>query len=215
MPDNKAQILIVDDEASIRTMMSLVLSEIGYHVRSVEDGFSALREIRQKIPDILLSDLNMPGMSGFELLSVVRRRFPEVMVVAMSGAFSGNEVPSGIHADAFYQKGSSMSALLRILSALPQLERRAPQPCHAVVPLWIQRNEFESSGKVQITITCPECLRAFSQALDGFGSLKREVDCVHCGNPVQCVIVEPSDQMMQKPFLLKARGPNLALNASN
>ena len=56
--------------------MSHVLTEIGYRVRSAEDGFSALREMRHEVPDILLSDLNMPGMSGFELLSVVRRRFP-------------------------------------------------------------------------------------------------------------------------------------------
>ena len=52
-----------------------------------EDGFSALAEIRKEVPDILLSDLNMPRMSGFELLSVVRRRFPSIRTIAMSGAF--------------------------------------------------------------------------------------------------------------------------------
>jgi CheY-like chemotaxis protein len=83
----------------------MVLTEIGYSVRSAQDGFSALVEIRKDVPDIILSDLNMPGMSGFELLSVVRRRFPSIRVIAMSGAFSGDEMPSGVDADAFYPKG--------------------------------------------------------------------------------------------------------------
>jgi CheY-like chemotaxis protein len=118
MPDTKSTLLIVDDEPSIRTSLSLVLAEIGYSVRTAEDGFSALAEMRMELPNILLSDLNMPGMSGFELLAVVKHRFPAMLTIAMSGAFQGNEVPSGVVADAFYQKGSSMGSLLMILSSL-------------------------------------------------------------------------------------------------
>jgi len=127
MPEAKAKLLIVDDEPSIRSSMSAVLAEIGYGVRCAEDSSSALRELCREIPDILLSDLNMPGMSGFELLSVVRHRFPEIHTIAMSGSFSGDEVPSGVAADAFYQKGSSMGCLERILEALPRTERMLPE----------------------------------------------------------------------------------------
>jgi CheY-like chemotaxis protein len=87
MPDAKVKLLIVDDEVSIRTSLSLIFTGSGHSVRSSADGFSALFEIRQELPDIILSDLNMPGMSGFELLSVVRRRFPAIQVIAMSGGF--------------------------------------------------------------------------------------------------------------------------------
>jgi CheY-like chemotaxis protein len=118
MPDTKPTLLIVDDEPSIRTSLSLVLAEIGYSVRTAEDGFSALAQMRMELPDVLLSDLNMPGMSGFELLSVVKHRFPAMLTIAMSGAFQGDEVPSGVAADGFYQKGSSMGSLLMILGAL-------------------------------------------------------------------------------------------------
>jgi CheY-like chemotaxis protein len=118
MPDTKPTLLIVDDEPSIRTSLSLLLAEIGYSVRTAQDGFSALAEMRVELPDVLLSDLNMPGMSGFELLSVVKHRFPAMLTIAMSGAFQGNEVPSGVAADGFYQKGSSMGSLLMILSSL-------------------------------------------------------------------------------------------------
>lgn len=105
--------------------LSCVLGEIGYQVRTAEDGFTALVEIAKEAPEILLTDLNMAGMSGFELLATVRRQFPEIKTIAMSGVFSGNEVPSGVAADAFYGKGSSMVALVRLLDQLPGHERKA------------------------------------------------------------------------------------------
>lgn len=123
MLNTKATILIVDDEPSIRLLLSQSLAEMGYNVRSAADGFSALREIRNELPQFLLSDLNMPGISGFELLAVVRRRFPAIRTIAMSGSFSGDEVPSGVAADAYFQKGCSILALLRIMESLPGMQR--------------------------------------------------------------------------------------------
>lgn len=128
MLNTKSNLLIVEDEPAIRSSLALILTEIGYSVRIAEDGLSALAEIQQEIPEILLSDLNMPGMTGFELLTVVRHRFPAIQTVAMSGAFSGNEVPSGVAADAFYQKGSSVGSLLMIIESLPQTVRHALRP---------------------------------------------------------------------------------------
>lgn len=126
MLTNGKSVLVVDDNDSIRMSMSLVLESFGYSVRSAEDGYSALREIRLQNPDILLSDLIMPGMSGFELLTNVRRLFPVIQVVATSGSFSGNAIPDGVLADAFYPKGNGVSALLQILRSLPQVDRRTP-----------------------------------------------------------------------------------------
>jgi DNA-binding NtrC family response regulator len=123
MRETQASLLIVDDERSIRISLLCVFAELGYRVRAVEDGFSALVEISREEPEILLSDLNMPGMSGFALLAEVRRRFPAIRTIAMSGAFNGSEVPSGVAADAFYEKGSSVGALVRMLQNLPWHER--------------------------------------------------------------------------------------------
>jgi CheY-like chemotaxis protein len=195
MPNRKAKVLVVDDEPLIRTTMSLVLGEMGYHVRSAEDGFCALREIHQEMPDILLSDLDMPGMSGFELLSVVGRRFPAVHKIAMSGAYFGSEVPCGASADAFYQKGSGVEALLHILGALPHIEQLAPQPFSSAVPLWIHRNGHGSAPETCVTISCPVCLRSFPQAIDDSDGLMRETECIHCSSPIQYEIVQPSDRM--------------------
>jgi DNA-binding NtrC family response regulator len=132
MPITKARLLIVDDESSVRKSLCCVFEAIGYSVRTAEDGMSALFALGEEMPEILISDLNMPGMSGFELLTVVRRWFPDLKTIAMSGAFSGDEVPSGVAADAFYQKGSSVACMLKIIENLPWHERmparEAPQP---------------------------------------------------------------------------------------
>ena len=134
------RLLIVDDDTSIRFSMVAVLDEIGFSVRSADNGFTALAEIGRETPDIVLSDLNMPRMSGFEFLGAVRRQFPSIHLIAMSGAFSGDEVPSGLTADAFYPKGSGVRCLLKIIERFNQ-----PRPLpgrHETAPalLWIFRN---------------------------------------------------------------------------
>lgn len=193
MPRVKERVLIVDDEPWIRDSLSWALVEIGYSVRASEDGISALIEMRIEIPDIILCDLNMPGMSGFEFLSVVRRRFHSIPVIAMSGAFSGDEVPSGVAADAFYQKGSGVRALLKIMESLAPPKRMPARQPPSSAPLLIQRNGHDALGEPCITIECPECLRPFSQPVGGSLSVVREANCAHCRNPIYYTIVEPVD----------------------
>jgi CheY-like chemotaxis protein len=106
MRDQLRDIVVVDDDPTLLSVLSDVFNEDGYTVRTAADGFSALAAIRDRMPDILVSDLNMPHMSGYELLSVVRRRFPAIIVIAMSGAYAGSTTPPGVAADGFYAKGS-------------------------------------------------------------------------------------------------------------
>jgi CheY-like chemotaxis protein len=123
MPDTRVKLLIVDDEVSIRTCLSQLFSALGYCVRSAADGHSALSEIHREVPEILLSDLNMPGMSGFEFLPIVRSQLPAIRVIAMSGAFSGTFVPPGVVADAFFAKGSDPGLLIKTIEAMTQPDR--------------------------------------------------------------------------------------------
>jgi CheY-like chemotaxis protein len=211
----KAKLLVVDDKQLIRTSLSLLLSEEGYSVRGAENGFSALRELREEVPEILLSDLNMPGMCGYELLRVVRRRFPSVQVIAMSGAFSGGQVPSGATADAFYQKGSSMVALLRIVESLRLMERRDPLPVRIAAPLLIQRNESNTFGVAHVTISCSECLRNFPQPLYGSAIRERTTDCIYCGSSIQYSVVEGVNQMPHRSFYRRAGAEISAQGASD
>lgn len=115
-PETRLRILIVDDDDLLRMSLLQALTLAGYDARSVDGGHAALSEIDRETPDLLLSDLNMPGLSGFELLSVVRRRFPAVNVIAMSGAYFGDGVPPGVLADAFYEKGRGVDSLMRMVA---------------------------------------------------------------------------------------------------
>ncbi len=125
-----SSILIVDDNVGLRMVLSIIFSREGYQVRLAEDGLSALEEIERHTPDVLLSDLNMPRMSGFELLSVVRQRYPMIRVVAMSAAFFGERLPAGVMADAFYAKGThSLKSLLEFVAPLVESDQpKSRQP---------------------------------------------------------------------------------------
>jgi CheY-like chemotaxis protein len=95
----------------------------------------------------------MPGMSGFELLSIVRRQFPAIRVIAMSGAFSGNQIPCGVTADAFYEKGNGMAVLLKAIESLPFTNL---QYFETPEPVWIQGNGHDTNGAGLVTIACPD-----------------------------------------------------------
>jgi CheY-like chemotaxis protein len=211
MPDTKANLLIVDDALSIRMVLSQIFASNGYTTRSAEEGFSALTEIRREVPDFLISDLNMPGMSGFELLRVVRREFPSIRVIAMSGAFSGDEMPSGVAADAFYQKGRAFGDLLKMMKSLPPPARWAQQPSAAPSPVWISRYECNAAGEGYATIECSECLRTFPKVLNGAINPINETNCLFCGSQLRYTILQSDDQESLLPFAHARFEPSLRL----
>lgn len=106
MATPRVRLLVVDDEPAIREVTSALLAAEGYDVSTAEDGLAAVGHLVEPLPDLVISDLRMPQMSGFELLALVRERFPHVPVIAMSGEFTENELPPGLPADAFLQKGT-------------------------------------------------------------------------------------------------------------
>ena len=92
---SKPTVLFVDDEPCMRELMAMILTEEGYEVFTEKDGFDALAHLRSSVPDLIISDLQMPRMSGIEFLSVVRHRFPAIPVIAISGASDMQRVLAG------------------------------------------------------------------------------------------------------------------------
>jgi len=184
----ECSILVVEDDVSIRKSLGIVLAATGYRVRLAEDGFSALREMRIELPDILLSDLNMPGMSGFELLSVVRRRFPKMLVLAMSGTIA--DAFTGIAADAFHQKGGNLASLLTKLEALAGSRETVRVREEISTPVWIPTVTRDTGGRAIVTLNCPECLRTFSMVFKELGQLIQDAICAHCSSAVMYAIVD-------------------------
>ena len=192
MPDPKHEILIVDDEDAVRNSLALLLQSSGYHVTTAINGFDALLHLKIKSPAVVLSDLNMPQMSGFEFLSVVRRRFPQISVIAMSGAYeSGAAVPGGVIADAFYPKGrSNPKALLRMVADLIHTSAaQATDHKRESAPVWIPRNGKDSRGIPFVVLTCTDCLRSFPLSVVTQDLQKiQETPCLFCPNTVRYII---------------------------
>jgi CheY-like chemotaxis protein len=173
------RILVVDDEPLIVHTATLILRNGGYEVHTASDGFEALTVLSRSVPDILISDLSMPNMSGFELLSIVRRRFPQLPVIAISGDYNGI-APTGLIADAFLSKGeySPEDLFAKIVELLDQAPIRASMAKSDRAPVWVPRN---SAG--YFVVTCPNCLRSFPVE-DKKGKEYRETQCLHCNSTV-------------------------------
>jgi DNA-binding NtrC family response regulator len=80
----KGRVLVVDDEANARTALAELLKEEGYAVETAADGFKALGKFEDFAPDVVLTDLKMPGMDGLELLRKVREKEPDIVVLVMT-----------------------------------------------------------------------------------------------------------------------------------
>jgi len=80
-----SRILVIDDEARIRDACSLVLRDQGFEVETAEDGDKGLAKIQEAHFDIILVDLMMPGLSGLEVLSIVRDKHPDTVVIVITG----------------------------------------------------------------------------------------------------------------------------------
>lgn len=81
------KILVVDDEEHIRMVVEARLGSGGYQIALAADGETALEEVKKDLPDLILLDINMPGMNGFKVLQHLRRdrataRIPVIMLTA-------------------------------------------------------------------------------------------------------------------------------------
>ena len=152
------RILVVDDDEDISAMARAILESQGYEVHCASDGFVGLTALKQAPPDVIISDLQMPNMSGFEFLSIVRKRFPHIPTIAVSGAFSGTDVPDSVLADAFFQKGqySPKELFLKIIDLLEEFPARPPLAHRTEPAVWIP-----VSNANYIAVTCSSCLRTF------------------------------------------------------
>jgi len=210
MPDTTVNLLVVDDDAALRKSLSHIFAAFGHRVRCAADGFSALSELRLEVPDVILSDLNMPGMSGFEFLSVVRRRFPTVKVIAMSSAFAVDDIPPGVAADAFYQKGSNLGSLLQIMEGMT-IPKQPPSLTHSSgpAPIWVEWNRQAAPGGAYIMLTCPECLRAFPQLSVETPLPVHETSCIYCDSAFDYAIVQQAGPVLRGGRKQKQAIPSL------
>ncbi len=178
---SRKRVLLVDDDYGIREAMGMLFNEEGYEVATAANGFEALTQIKIATPDVIVSDLNMPSMSGYEFLSVVRLRFSSIPVVAMSGDYDSDQCfPGGVNADAFFAKGRCHpEELVRTVAELVRTTVKRPishqlQPASQQMP----RYGKDAKGNAFMMLTCTECLRSFP--LSVMQTVSQEIQQASC-----------------------------------
>ncbi len=81
---NSIKILLIDDEEMMRNLLSKILKREKYQIMTAKDGHEALEIIHSENIDIIISDMKMPQMNGFELLKNVKEEFPQIGVIIMT-----------------------------------------------------------------------------------------------------------------------------------
>ncbi len=116
---SKGRLLVVDDEPTIRRILEVAFTKEGYHVGTAEDALAALRLLESGQWNCVLTDVTMPGMTGFELFEEVRARWPETEVVIMTAYGTIPQAVEAIRKGAFeyVPKPFDLDSLKRIIQA--------------------------------------------------------------------------------------------------
>lgn len=122
------RILVVDDEAKIRNLVVQYLRAEGFEVAEAADGPEALRRVREKHPDLVVLDVRMPGMDGFEVLRELRKQ-SEVYVVMLTARAEETDKLIGLSvgADDYITKPFSPRELVARVKAVLRRSREAAQ----------------------------------------------------------------------------------------
>jgi DNA-binding response OmpR family regulator len=119
-------VLVVDDDPDVCDLVTYKLEQSGFEVRRASDGDAALREVAQRIPDLVLLDIMMPGISGLEVLERLRsdQATAVIPVVMLTAKAQENDVERGFQlgADDYVVKPFSPRELVRRVTAV--LSRR-------------------------------------------------------------------------------------------
>ena len=127
---NKATILVVDDDPQIRRVLQATLSGNGYDVIEAKNGKEAISAVLRERPDLILLDVNMPGMNGFEACSKIRMSFGgPIIIVTVRDEEQDKVLAFDSGADDYVVKPFGVSELLaRIRAALRRSFPDEPRP---------------------------------------------------------------------------------------
>jgi DNA-binding response OmpR family regulator len=121
-----ARILVIDDEPSVRELLYAMLIEEGYEVVQAADGKEGMRLFRESPADLVITDLIMPEKEGIETIMDLRREFPDVKIIAMSGggiiqAEDYLGMARGVGAHRVFEKPFGVSDMLKAVRELLNL----------------------------------------------------------------------------------------------
>jgi CheY-like chemotaxis protein len=114
-----ATVLVVEDEPLLRMIAVEVLRDAGYDVLEAGDGMEALEVLRQSTADLLMTDIQMPRMNGYQLVEVAMARWPQMRILLVTG-YARETVPPSIASAALHtlQKPFEIDRLPKLIGTL-------------------------------------------------------------------------------------------------
>jgi CheY-like chemotaxis protein len=97
-------ILVIEDDSIMREALTDWLRAAGYAVRTAADGSAGLAAVKSAVPAVVITDIHMPGTSGTAIISELKRDYPKVAVIAISGLFNSGH---GLDAEAALALGAA------------------------------------------------------------------------------------------------------------
>ncbi len=125
----RGRVLVVDDDQSMCAYLKAALRDLGFEVQCAKDGLQAMACVDAFNPDVVLSDLLMPGMDGLTLLKSMADRLPSMRFVLITGAPSVGVAVEAITEGAcdFVMKPINPDRIARLMTELVGDRRRAPR----------------------------------------------------------------------------------------
>jgi CheY-like chemotaxis protein len=111
-------VLVVEDDADLVSLMALVLSDVGYRVRTAPEGAAALARVAEELPGLILLDMRMPGMNGWDFAREFRARYGRACpIVVVTAAENARARAQEVGADGWLSKPFEIDDVLRIVAA--------------------------------------------------------------------------------------------------
>ena len=119
------KILVIDDDHLVRLTLSRVLTHSGHEVVTAADGNRGMTQLHAERPDVVITDIIMPEQEGFQTIVMIRRDYPEMKIIAISGGQrQGNHnvlaIAASLGADEVIAKPFEPADLLAALERLVQ-----------------------------------------------------------------------------------------------
>jgi CheY-like chemotaxis protein len=113
-----ARILVVDDDASLRDLLRLHLSAAGYEVQTAADGIAAGYQVLKAPPDLIITDVNMPHMDGFEFVAALKadKSLPPIPVIFLTSLEEGDQRGKELGAVGYVTKPIRADRLLALVA---------------------------------------------------------------------------------------------------
>ncbi|HET9735140.1 MAG TPA: response regulator [Burkholderiales bacterium] len=113
-----ARILVVEDDASLRDLLRLHLSSAGYEVQVAEDGIAAGYKVLKSPPDLIITDVNMPNMDGFEFVAALKadKSLPPIPVIFLTSMEEGDQRGRELGAVGYITKPVRADRLLALVA---------------------------------------------------------------------------------------------------